>query len=108
MLVAQNSLGPVCPVPLTVRGSAAALAVDEAGDRRGLLVVVTQEFGVKLGGASPGGDERHKGRRRTSTQDIFEAVAVKACLPQKKTSLTQSKKGFSGIFFVLQGKLSIK
>ena len=22
MLVAQNSLGPVCPVPLTVRGSA--------------------------------------------------------------------------------------
>ena len=66
---------------------AAALAVDEAGDRRGLLVVpvvVTQEFGVKLGGTSPGGDERHKGRRRTSTQDIFEAVAVKACLPQKK------------------------
>ena len=24
MLVAQNSLGPVCPVPLTVRGSFAA------------------------------------------------------------------------------------
>ena len=23
MLVAQNSLGPVCPVPLTVRGTAA-------------------------------------------------------------------------------------
>ena len=79
---------------------AAGLAVDEAGDRRGLLVVVTQEFGVKLGGASPGGDERHKGRRRTSTQDIFEAVAVKACLPQKKTSLTQVKKGFQAFFFV--------
>ena len=25
MLVAQNSLGPVCPVPLTVRGTAATL-----------------------------------------------------------------------------------
>ena len=31
MLVAQNSLGPVCPVPLTVRGKRAH---DEEDDRR--------------------------------------------------------------------------
>ena len=37
MLVAQNSLGPVCPVPLTVRGSRAA------GD-----VPTTIGFGVSM------------------------------------------------------------
>ena len=83
---------------------AAGLAVDEAGDRRGLLVVVTQEFGVKLGGASPGGDERHKGRRRASTRDIFEAAAMKACLPQADArGFDPSKKGFSGIFLFVKG-----
>ena len=30
MLVAQNSLGPVCPVPLTVRGTALAAAASAA------------------------------------------------------------------------------
>jgi len=29
MLVAQNSLGPVCPVPLTVRGNVDALKAKE-------------------------------------------------------------------------------
>ena len=33
MLVAQNSLGPVCPVPLTVRGSLSALVVVVLGKR---------------------------------------------------------------------------
>ena len=31
MLVAQNSLGPVCPVPLTVRGIDGEAAGDESG-----------------------------------------------------------------------------
>ena len=33
MLVAQNSLGPVCPVPLTVRGTVAAADAFEKGAR---------------------------------------------------------------------------
>ena len=34
MLVAQNSLGPVCPVPLTVRGIAAAARARIWDERR--------------------------------------------------------------------------
>ena len=33
MLVAQNSLGPVCPVPLTVRGKAPAIKGADSGGR---------------------------------------------------------------------------
>ena len=32
MLVAQNSLGPVCPVPLTVRGSKYVLSTEERAE----------------------------------------------------------------------------
>ena len=39
MLVAQNSLGPVCPVPLTVRGTEAAdAAAEDAGEAAGEAV----------------------------------------------------------------------
>ena len=52
MLVAQNSLGPVCPVPLTVRGTWNF----EASESEDLLVITGSEGSVRVPGAMNGRD----------------------------------------------------
>ena len=47
MLVAQNSLGPVCPVPLTVRGIERCVVLDDVREaRRGIEAGVLERVRI--------------------------------------------------------------
>ena len=76
MLVAQNSLGPVCPVPLTVRGKAGVLSGLERDTVEQLVL-----RGVAGGDPPTKADIRACEKRRLSRADSMSGD--ESCCPPR-------------------------